>query len=61
MHRRSLSLIESLLTLADQGHYEEVMELLSAPMKQCPELIFLGVVKAEVRNIDVHCTCGMIL
>lgn len=43
-----MSLIESLLHLAEQGHYEEVTELLSQPMKHCPEIVFLGVIRTQV-------------
>ena len=48
--RRSLSLIESLLQLSEQGHYEEVMNVLHTPMSKCPEILFLGVIKAKVRG-----------
>lgn len=50
LHRRSLSLIESLLHLAEQGHYEEVMDLLSQPIAVCPEIIFLGVIRTQVHD-----------
>ena len=51
--RRSLSLIESLLHLSEQGHYEEVMELLSHPMKHCPEILFLGLIRTQV-HIEIY-------
>ena len=50
LYRRSLSLIESLLQLSEQGHYEEVMNILYTPMNKCPEILFLGLIKAKVRR-----------
>lgn len=49
--RQSLSLFESLLVLAEQGHYEEVMELLSQPMSHCPEILFLASIRTQVHII----------
>ncbi len=49
--RRSLSLIESLLHLAEQGHYEEVLDMMKQPMKHCPEILFLGVIRTQVQYI----------
>ncbi len=55
MYRRSLSLVESLLHLAEQGHYEEVMEMLKQPMKHCPEILFLSVIRTQVRAVPAVC------
>ena len=46
--RRSLSLIEILLGAAEEGFYTEVMEMFSLPIKQCPEVLCLGLVQFEV-------------
>ena len=51
-HRRSCSLMDTLLALSEQGHYEEVMSVFTSPIKKCPELIFLTAIKAKV-----HTTC----
>lgn len=48
--RRSLSLIETLLNLAEQGHHCEVIELFRVPVKQCPEVFFLGLLQCKVIN-----------
>ena len=49
LFRRSLNLIETLLDLAEKGHYAEVMALFKVPMKQCPEVLFLGLLQCKVR------------
>ena len=54
MYRRSLNLIETLLNLAEQGHYLEVMSLFRVPIKQCPEVFLLGLLQCKV--IINHCT-----
>ncbi len=53
-HRRSCSLMDTLLALSEQGHYEEVMTIFTSPIKKCPELIFLTAIKAKV---CVRTTC----
>ncbi|XP_064398380.1 CCR4-NOT transcription complex subunit 1-like [Halichondria panicea] len=44
---RSCSLMDTLLALSEQGHYEEVMSVFTSPIKKCPELIFLTAIKAK--------------
>lgn len=46
--RYSLSLIESLLYLADQGHYKEVLNIFNVPMQHCPEVLFLAIIRTQV-------------
>ena len=48
--RRSLSLIEILLRAAEEGFYTEVMEIFGVPIKQCPEVLCLGLVQFEVSH-----------
>ncbi len=48
--RYSLSLIDSLLYLADQGHYKEVLNIFSVPMQHCPEVLFLAIIRTQVRK-----------
>ena len=54
--RRSLSLIETLLNLAEQGHHSEVIELFRTPVKHCPEVFFLGLLQCKV-----HMLCMIII
>lgn len=48
VYRCSLSLIDTLLNLAEQGHYAEVMSIFKIPIKQCPEVFFLGLLQCKV-------------
>ena len=59
LFRRSLNLIETLLDLAEKGHYAEVMALFKVPMKQCPEVLFLGLLQCKVRcsSLVIHDHC----
>jgi hypothetical protein len=50
---RSLSLIETLLNLAEQGHYYEVLQLFKTPIRQCPEVFFLGLLQSKVTLYDI--------
>ena len=47
--RRSLSLIQALLNITEQGYYSDVMNIFYVPMRQCPELLFLGIISSTVR------------
>uniref|UniRef100_A0A8C4WXR9 CCR4-NOT transcription complex, subunit 1 n=1 Tax=Eptatretus burgeri TaxID=7764 RepID=A0A8C4WXR9_EPTBU len=42
---KSLDLIESLLRLAESGHYEQVKQLFSFPIKHCPDLLILSLLQ----------------
>jgi len=42
---RSLDLIETLLYLADNGHSMQVVELLSYPRQNCPDVLVLGLLQ----------------
>jgi len=35
-----------LLNVSEQGYYSDVMSIFYAPMKQCPELLFLGIISS---------------
>ncbi|KAI6659252.1 hypothetical protein LOD99_14925 [Oopsacas minuta] len=43
----SLDLIETLLSLAEGGLYDQVLPLFSSPMKHCSEILLLGLVQAK--------------
>ena len=45
----SLDLVETLLNIAETGNFDEVLQLFSAPLKQCPEILFFGLLQAKVR------------
>lgn len=51
---RSLSLIEILLRAAEEGFYTEVMEIFGVPIKQCPEVLCLGLVQFECKYHSVR-------
>lgn len=55
--RRSCSLVDTLLALSEQGHYEEVMSIFASPFKNCPELVFLAAIKAKV----LHSSASMVV
>ena len=51
--RRSLNLIDTLLNLAEQGHYNEVKALFGVPVKQCTDVLFIGLLQCKVRHSTV--------
>ena len=53
LHRMSLDLVETLLNIAETGNFDEVLHLFSAPLKQCPEILFFGLLQAKVRLLCV--------
>ena len=50
-----MSLIEILLRAAEEGFYTEVLEIFSVPIKQCPEVLCLGLVQFEVGHEARQC------
>ncbi|XP_032816690.1 CCR4-NOT transcription complex subunit 1 isoform X5 [Petromyzon marinus] len=46
---KSLDLMETLLRLAESGHYEQVKQLFSFPLKHCPDLLVLAL-------LQINCT-----
>ncbi|KAM9377899.1 CCR4-NOT transcription complex subunit 1 isoform 4-T4 [Pholidichthys leucotaenia] len=42
---KSLDLVESLLRLAEMGHYEQVKQLFSFPIKHCPDMLVLALLQ----------------
>ena len=48
VHRMSLDLIETLLNLAECGHFEEVQQLFAFPMKHCPNILMFGILQSKV-------------
>lgn len=54
--RMSLDLVETLLNIAETGNFDEVLQLFGAPLKQCPEILFFGLLQAKVcMNLIVYC------
>ena len=47
-HRMSLDLVETLLNIAETGNFDEVLQLFGAPLNQCPEILFFGLLQAKV-------------
>ncbi|XP_065914765.1 CCR4-NOT transcription complex subunit 1-like isoform X2 [Dysidea avara] len=43
----SLDLVETLLNIAETGNFDEVLQLFSGPLKQCPEILFFGLLQAK--------------
>ncbi len=43
--RKSLDLIEALLTLSDPGHYQQVSDLFKYPLQHCPDMLLLGLLQ----------------
>ena len=46
--RKSLNLSETLLRLAEAGHYETVKSLFSFPLKHCPDVLLLALLQINV-------------
>lgn len=44
----SLDLLEVLCHLAERGHAKSVRQILESPLKQCPELLLLGIAQINV-------------
>lgn len=44
-NRKSLDLVESLLRLSEVGHYEQVKQLFSFPIKHCPDMLVLALLQ----------------
>ena len=40
--------MDTLLNLAEQGHYNDVMNLFNVPIKHCPDVLFLGLLQCKV-------------
>jgi len=63
--RMSLDLVETLLNIAETGNFDEVFQLFSGPLKQCPEILFFGLLQAKVcetlcgygYNLCLLCVC----
>lgn len=45
VNRKSLDLVESLLRLSEVGHYEQVKQLFSFPIKHCPDMLVLALLQ----------------
>jgi CCR4-NOT transcription complex subunit 1 len=43
----SLDLIETLLNLAESGHFEEAHQLFGFPLKHCPDILLFGVLQSK--------------
>ena len=50
----SLDLIETLLNLAESGHFEEAHQLFGFPLKHCPDILLFGVLQSKV-----YTPCGV--
>ena len=48
--RKSLNLSETLLRLAEAGHYETVKSLFAFPLKHCPDVLLLALLQINVSN-----------
>ncbi len=44
-NRKSLDLVESLLRISEVGHYEQVKQLFSFPIKHCPDMLVLALLQ----------------
>ena len=51
--RMSLDLVETLLNIAETGNFDEVLQLFGAPLKQCPEILFFGLLQAKVSSTTI--------
>lgn len=47
----SLDLIETLLELSESQHYTTIRNMFENPIKQCPELLLLGLAQTKVQNL----------
>lgn len=52
--RMSLDLVETLLNIAETGNFDEVLQLFGAPLKQCPEILFFGLLQAKVSSTTIE-------
>lgn len=52
IQRKSLDLVECLLQLSQNGHYEPVKTLFMWPMKHCPDLLMLSLL--QVGLVSTH-------
>lgn len=52
--RMSLDLVETLLNIAETGNFDEVLQLFGAPLKQCPEILFFGLLQAKVSSTTIR-------
>ena len=43
--------METLLRLAEAGHYETVRQLFNYPLKNCPDVLLLALLQTSVRNL----------
>jgi len=48
--RKSLNLVETLLTLAEAGQYENVKNVFIFPFKNCPDILVFGLLQTKVGN-----------
>lgn len=46
--RKSLNLSETLLRLAEAGHYDTVKSLFNFPLKHCPDVLLLALLQINV-------------
>ena len=51
-----MDLVEILLDIAETGTFDEIFQLLSGPLKQCPEILLFGLLQAKVSKT----VCGHI-
>jgi hypothetical protein len=43
--RKSLDLVETLLRLSAQGHYQQCMDLFKFPLQHCPDMLVLAMLQ----------------
>ncbi|XP_065905974.1 CCR4-NOT transcription complex subunit 1-like isoform X4 [Dysidea avara] len=43
-----MDLVEILLDIAETGTFDEIFQLLSGPLKQCPEILLFGLLQAKI-------------
>jgi CCR4-NOT transcription complex subunit 1 len=52
--RKSLNLVETLLRLAEAGHFENVKNLFSFPFKNCPDILLFALLQINVSNLFIN-------
>ena len=56
---KSLNLMETLLRLAEAGHYETVRQLFGYPLKNCPDVLLLALLQTSVsKGLQVLMLCN---
>lgn len=51
--RQSLSLVDTLLQLAECGHYEAVKALFDFPIKHCADVLLLALLQSNVSQLSL--------